>query len=175
MLNSIICKLFNDFCDGIAHMTIKINLILNKPENLGPLLVTIINLILTAIINLIFNIINNNFLIKKIYREDGNKKRIELYDEIIVSFNRIRDDYFIVSDEKCISKLILYKYKMKLFASDKIYNKFLSVYDYVKLYYDGYKEYYYKCRPDENIELAEFEMDDKTGELNVYSHSMNEE
>ena len=52
-------------------------LILHDPRVIGPLLVAIINIIFTAV----FNYFNNKLLIKKIYKEDGNKKRIELYDE----------------------------------------------------------------------------------------------
>ena len=62
---------------------------------------------------------------------------------------------------------------MMLFASNYIYDKFLIVYNYIKSYYDEYIEYYYELCPNEDIELAEFECDEITGELKVFSPTKN--
>ena len=60
---------------------------------------------------------------------------------------------------------------MMLFSSKNINKKFSVVYDYIKSYYDEYN----KCRPDQDIESAEFERNDSTGELNVSTPSINKD
>ena len=75
-----------------------ISLIGSNAIALGALIGVIVN----VIFNGIFYYFNNKSLINKIYREDTNKERVKLYDNVLVFFNRIRDESTLVYDEKFI-------------------------------------------------------------------------
>lgn len=131
----------------------------------------LIGSILNMLINGIFNYFNNKYLLNKTYIDDSNKKRIELYSEVLISINQLNDSNKLIFEVKYISSLRELNYKMMLFASKKVYEVFEKIFEYLNIIYECYEEEFYKYYPEDDERNIEFELNEETGGLDIETPS----